>query len=542
MKQFRDESREMLLELRGKLGTVVPPSRTNIDKSDPKSDLVPRAWIDDKIEPATVDGNQLSTAAKKIAAASILARSWNVGNRHQLSLHIAGTVAHAGWDVDSAKQFLKAVCAAANDDEQTARLKNVDETFKKLNRGEKVTGFPSLAKALDGKVAGKVAEWLGLPSKSENTDAKEEASREPRPWEPISLATLLTSPPPETDWLFPNIIARGTVSGIGGYGGVGKSYFLLQLAISCAMGRTLFPSLPTTAPIRAMVILAEDSRNITLSRCWHILRHCNVTAEELELLEKNLRLHAGEAEPLVTRTDDGIDITDRYRWMQQDMGLFEPDLLILDPKSRFADIDENDNTAATQFVKCIEDLARPHNTTVLISHHFAKGKGQEFSAASSRGASAFVDACRSFFGIRMPYDKDMKTLGLSGEPTGYAVLMTLKQNYAAHFPQPIVMRRGDGGVLTEIRPTADRQEGIQRRLVEFVAEKHGVKRRALEKPERDSDKELFCELSGENDWTKAEIKAAIADAIDAGGLALEKRDTGGRSATFVVTSSTSDRI
>ena len=81
-----------------------------------------------------------------------------------------------------------------------------------------------------------------------------------------------------------------------------------------------------------------------------------------------------------------------------------PDLIILDPASRFSTGDDNDNRIATRFIQYLESLRKAggEDTTLLFTHHTRMDKGGSM-ADSIRGASALRDGVR--WALLLQYDK-----------------------------------------------------------------------------------------------------------------------------------------
>jgi hypothetical protein len=115
-------------------------------------------------DPATADGRDLTRAVMMIGAAALLARHWARSSRHDAALDLAGGLLRAGWRTDEVENFVKAVCAAAKDEELEDRIRTVADTAERLAAGENVSGWPSLAQAVGDEVVGCVREWLGIGS------------------------------------------------------------------------------------------------------------------------------------------------------------------------------------------------------------------------------------------------------------------------------------------------------------------------------------------------------------------------------------------
>jgi DNA polymerase-1 len=156
--QFKDVDGKVLAELRSTGGqTVVAPSTHEGGE--------PIFW-DPCGEPARVEAAELRKALARVAAAAILARHWpGEGGRHDATLAVAGGVIRAGWAVEEAEAFVRAVAEAARDSEVADRVTCVRTTGERLGKGETARGWPSLAKGLTGdgdKVVKRAREWLGL--------------------------------------------------------------------------------------------------------------------------------------------------------------------------------------------------------------------------------------------------------------------------------------------------------------------------------------------------------------------------------------------
>jgi len=146
----------MMLEVRSNGQTVVPPSR-----HAETGELI--EWEADG-EPGEVDTDTLQRQAAKVASAALIARYWPVNQRHFAALALGGMLAHGGWNGSDIKVFLRAVLAAARDEEVDSRLHDADDTLRKFADGEEVTGAPTLAAIIGDEIVGVVRQWLELSS------------------------------------------------------------------------------------------------------------------------------------------------------------------------------------------------------------------------------------------------------------------------------------------------------------------------------------------------------------------------------------------
>jgi hypothetical protein len=152
----------MLCELRGRgQQTVVPPS------FHPSGE--PQEWERGGLE-SPPDRRwpvaALITYAGRVAAAALLGRHWPDGNRHQAALALAGGLLRAGWSQEPVATFVRAVAAAAADEEIDDRVRAVRDTAAALAGGKSdVTGWPRLQELLGevgASVVPAIVDWLGL--------------------------------------------------------------------------------------------------------------------------------------------------------------------------------------------------------------------------------------------------------------------------------------------------------------------------------------------------------------------------------------------
>jgi hypothetical protein len=180
-KQYRDPTDgEMLAELRSTGSqTLVPRSQ---HPSGEKYHWEKRG------EAAKVATDVLTCAVARVAAVALLARHWpGVGSRHQAENALCGLLLRAGWEVEETEHYVRLVARLAGDEEWPDRGKGVQGTKAKLDRGEPVTGLPTLVDILTGdgkRVVDKVCTWLSV---------KQTADRQAdEPWDdPIPLPSGL---------------------------------------------------------------------------------------------------------------------------------------------------------------------------------------------------------------------------------------------------------------------------------------------------------------------------------------------------------------
>ena len=278
----------------------------------------------------------------------------------------------------------------------------------------------------------------------------------------LNIRKLLETAPPVLDFVLPGLLA-GSVGTVVGSGGVGKTTFLLQVAMDKSANTSnasdIFPNAET--PGRVVFIAAEESAEI-LSVRLHAIWGKSGTGEppsveaaiasesEIALMEANLHIvPLGGHDVLLVK--DGCPTEFFEQLCEFCKGAR---LVIIDPLRRLHDGDENSSAAMTQVVQVLESLAKRTGAAVIATHHMNKTAGfteKTDSASASRGSSALTDAVRWQINLSNISENDAKAYCFTDERRSCLRLDFAKTNYAAPLPH-IWMKREDGGALTRFEP------------------------------------------------------------------------------------------
>ena len=195
-----------------------------------------------------------------------------------------------------------------------------------------------------------------------------------------------STPKIQPQWILPGLRA-GQVGVVAAPGGTGKSFFLMQLAMSVATGYELITGIAPkhAGPVRLLNF--EDDDIDTSNRGIDILNEFGIDDD----LTERLYLHplAGYRLDLVTR--EGSVDQEAVKWLKAQADGMR--LVIIDPLSHVTSSDENDNALRTLLVQTLKHIAREKECAILIAHHTNKGDADS-AQGWLRGASALVDAAR----------------------------------------------------------------------------------------------------------------------------------------------------
>ena len=200
---------------------------------------------------------------------------------------------------------------------------------------------------------------------------------------------------PPWRWLYGHHLLRGEVAGTAAMGGTGKSSLSIVEALAMASGHTLLnENVPT--PLRVVLINLEDTRNTMEKRIAAVMRHYALTPADIG--NRLIVIAKGEVKIKVARQLRSGDVArneSAIRALIRLMIEHRADVLSIDSFIRTHKVNENDNSAIQEVVECFEDIAQEANCAVHLWHHTRKLGGEKATIEAARGASAFMDACRS---------------------------------------------------------------------------------------------------------------------------------------------------
>lgn len=120
-------------------------------------------WSDHAFpEVPRVDAAELERAVKMVAIAVLIVRHmWAEGQRNEVCKHIVGMLYYLEWTEEEIKLLISSIMEFTDDTDKT-RLRTVSSTFRKAEKGGKITGSNTLRAFLgDAKVVDRIQEWAG---------------------------------------------------------------------------------------------------------------------------------------------------------------------------------------------------------------------------------------------------------------------------------------------------------------------------------------------------------------------------------------------
>jgi DNA polymerase I-like protein with 3'-5' exonuclease and polymerase domains len=291
-------------------------------------------------------------------------------------------------------------------------------------------------------------------------------------------------PPAEADiapwqWLYGRLLLRSEVTGTAAMGGTGKSTLSIVEALAMASGRALLGQ-DVPQPLRVVLINLEDTRNTMDKRIAAAMRHYKLTATDIG--DRLIVIGKGDIKIKVARQLRSGDVErneQTIRALTRLVHKHRADVLSIDSFIRTHKVNENDNSAMQEVVECYEDIAVEGRCAVHLWHHTRKLGGEKATIEAARGASAFVDACRSARVLETMSAKDheqLKQIQPDMLPPGFYFRgFSGKRSFAPpvdqsdwHRIESIILANGDNvGVVTAWRYPAS-QDAIAPEVIEHI--------------------------------------------------------------------------
>lgn len=246
---------------------------------------------------------------------------------------------------------------------------------------------------------------------------------------------MLSQEQAELDFLLPGLL-RATVGACIGPGGVGKSYWAMQLALSVACGVDLVGLRPKKGSV--LYLSGEDAQVV------HAQRLKAMTAGAPRGLDFSASLD------LRVTVGQHVDIMDDD-WFEDICAAAQGrDLVILDTLTRFHNLDENSSRDMKMLLARLESLAQISGAAVIFLHHTGKAvalAGLVAAQQAARGSSVLIDNARWSCFLAGMTEGEAKRFGVSPEQREDYVRWNIsKQNYGASVPD-VWFQRSAGGVL-----------------------------------------------------------------------------------------------
>lgn len=292
---------------------------------------------------------------------------------------------------------------------------------------------------------------------------------------------LLQAHSEPVEWVVDRLVPRRGVTMLSGEGGIGKSFFAMDLAIAVACGQ---PFVNTFDAVQGPVLYVDmENDEGTIGR-------------RIDQLSRGRAVEAGELPIFIPkRGKPGVelqmDTPEGRAWLWGAICEHKPVMVVVDSLIAIHNGDENSNVAMRQLMAGLDGMARDGDLGLVVVHHQRKRGVVNDAGQLMRGASDLRNSIVSHVAARRQHDDvvlfqhdkcrpakpaDPFSAHLVDKPDGSVVveLVGMGNNTrldAAQERERIVLARLDDGPArsAEIAAVADcNQRTIQRTLADLV--------------------------------------------------------------------------
>ena len=176
---------------------------------------------------------------------------------------------------------------------------------------------------------------------------------------PVQKAVELESKSTTDSWLVQKLWSHCAVGFVAGHPKAGKSFMVLDLAVSVASGTPCLGHFPVEQKGPALVYLAEDTLPCVRERIAALCVHRNLSLEALELF-------------VITAASLRLDNAVDQARLAATLDAYKPRLLVLDPLVRLHSCDENRADEISALLGFLRTLQRKYQVAIVVVHHLGK--------------------------------------------------------------------------------------------------------------------------------------------------------------------------
>ncbi len=323
----------------------------------PLGDPIPTIpeWLLEKIKtkkelPKTipVSGERVIPQDKADAIVDLILPYYQAGQRHNLILALAGFLLKRNYRYTDVESLITQLVSGAGDTEDWDRQKAMATTQEKVTSGELASGSAALIDLIGREPVEKLQDLFGSVH----------ASGSVKNFTALDVAYMDIK---QEDWLIEGLLPKAGIAMLSGHPGAGKTTFIIQTGLQMAAGQHVFGEFPVPKPFKVLYFQADNPPNMVRRLIKNMVLRGRVPNEAAERF-----IVAEVVKPIKISDPEGYGI------VEQQIALYEPDLLILDTIRDFHSADENNPTAVSETIDALKRLRGTRTMAIVYIHHHSK--------------------------------------------------------------------------------------------------------------------------------------------------------------------------
>lgn len=322
-----------------------------------------------------VDSKVLWRAAILVASAALVSDSWPpVGTRHHASLALGGMLARRGVTLEEAEIFGRAICTAGSGRDRASTIRNIRDSYKRVNKNQRATGLPSFEKLIDKEVVAQLDEWLSVLDAPLYADAgvafSEHVEKAQRDHGELTSSLVIESfdniEAKSVEWLWDQRIPRNKLTMFCGNPDVGKTTIAADVIARHTTGSDYPDGAKNTDVAReVLMLIAEDDPADTVKPR---LVGAGADVSKVKFVRAvEIRQNAKKIERMLA-LDTDIELLEKALMENRKVGL-----VVLDPITNYlGKADMNREQEVRRVLTPIRELAERAGVTVIGLAHFNK--------------------------------------------------------------------------------------------------------------------------------------------------------------------------
>lgn len=309
------------------------------------------------------------------------------------------------------------------------------------------------------------------------------------------------------DWIVPGWMPDKTIAFLISPPGTFKTWLLLDLAVSCAMGSKFLNLYPTKLQGPVFLVQQEDWAGQTAQRI-EVIRQSKVI-ETVTQTEDEITMDLPKNIPLYVHTDRQLNFDDKIaiEGLVESVKEIRPRLVIIDPLYSAATTEDYMAAAAKQMF-VLKEMRDKYGTTFVVAHHSNKGVSEDRTRAwGSQFLNAFLETGWQVYPKGKKSIKIKRHFKAAGNPaeTCLSFDINTETGFSYHVTEGLIDSKNEENEMDEdevIKPKTPQNREVEKEP-SVIMDESDVNPLVIEPKKGRGFKDILEFLNTKTDWISA---------------------------------------